>query len=112
MILDYIQCCEYMLSRCRVHDAMWPLGLQLENQVVIIAREIWVPKMSTSIISFICDTFWIFRILYAQVRGTSFHFLASLTDSYVIFNDCLWIAISIHESIQYYAIMMPRGIIA
>merc|ERR1712141_807746 len=39
------------------------------------------------IISFIYDTFWIFRISYARARAPSLQFFAIFTDSDVIFSD-------------------------
>ena len=47
----------------------------------------WVYKMLRGIISFICDTFWIFRISYARTRAPSLQLFAIFTDSEVIFSD-------------------------
>ena len=43
--------------------------------------------MLRGIISFISDTFWIFRILYARARAPSLQFFVIFTDSDVIFSD-------------------------
>merc|ERR1719273_1169262 len=46
---------------------------------VTSVRDIWVHKMLRGIISFISDTFWIFRISYARARAPPLHFFAFFT---------------------------------